>query len=146
MADISILKILLFEVWITGLVIGLKIVLAVFTIVVLVQIIWSACRYVTDMAVSEDYEKRKRKLFFGNAIRSIPYDLPYSRIEADELGEGYEAFIVYAFFGVVGSAIWPAVVVYTAIHGSLFLARAALRFKKKVYKALENKADKDHKH
>jgi len=140
------LKELLFDVYKNGAIIGLKMAAVVFVIIILIEIAWLAYRYVTDMSKSKDYEKCNRKLFFGGADKLMSCKLPYSHVAEDELCDAFQALVVYTFFGGVASAIWPAVVVYSAIHGLLFLTRSMIRFKKKVYKALENKAYKDHKH
>lgn len=138
---------LLEEIWELGFIGGLYLVAITATIILLVQVGWSIYRYVTDMAETEgnSYGDR-RKLFCGRPREFISRPLPGSGLDQDELLDAFLISSLYVIIGFFAFSFWPLTLMYILVHGSLYLLRGSIRFKKRVNKALESKSDKNHDH
>jgi len=151
----SLLTPIMYDFWILGMKSLIKLFAIVAVLIVLTQIVWLLYRYVTDASVLEKEKfrnrgrgrcDRERLVFCGDVSEHIPEPWPGSETRSDDVAQFLGALFLYFLMGIVAAVLWPLLLLYIVTHGSLFLARAVIRFKRKVNKALEAKANKDHDH
>jgi len=140
------------QLWMFGVEVTAHLVIYLTVLTIVAQVIWAAYRYVTDAAKtfedsSRSYTERDRVIFCGDWLsKVIPDPMPGCETYSNDLGKFIGIICIYCVCGLASALVWPLLIVYGALHGSLFGMRAVLRFKKKVNEALKNKADKDHNH
>jgi len=126
------------EIWKVGMFSIFKLCGTIITLVILTQLCWMFYRWVTDAETEWPKEKQGKIFFFGKKMA---------------LGLGVNTGT--EFTAVVGGTIvlsialgilWPIAVVAGVIFGTGFGIRGAFRFKRKITKALEAKANVDHSH
>jgi hypothetical protein len=153
MTGSELLALFTYELWLSGVHVAVYVATSLAVLMIVVQIGWSMYRYVNDaekeFIINNHHGNngRDRKIFLGDFLYShMPGKWPGSVIRADEVPLFYGFVLGYWFASIIGALIWPIVLVYGSVHGLLFGMRAAIRFKKKVHKALAKKADKGHTH
>lgn len=127
------------ELWNTGFHWALIATAIVGSVVLLLQIGWTFYRWVVDANTEWDEKTKDKKIFCGG------FNWPI-KINCHETKPFIAAIILCCMVFAILSSVWPIVIMAAVLcifgHGT----RGCLRFKRKVGRALDDKADKDHGH
>jgi len=126
------------EIWLTGMFSIFKLTAVIVGFVVVAQLSWMFYRWVTDADTEWPEEKRGNLYFFGKKMtRSLGINFG-SEFAAAVGGLA----IAMLLFGV----LWPLVIFVGTVLSAGFGMRGMIRFKRRVTRALDKKADADHNH